>query len=97
MPYLQRVYGLFDASESVQNAHLAAEGHDFGLSKRRALYGFFARHLALERGVAIDEQGKLRENKVSILPYEDLLVFDVAHPRPASFAPPVSGGDSRAR
>jgi dienelactone hydrolase len=96
MPYLERAYGLCGARQKVENVHCAAEGHDFGPSKRRALYDFFARHLELEREVAIGPDGVLREETVSLLAYEDLLVFDAAHPRPPAFsAPRVESGERR--
>ena len=47
-PYLQKVYGLYGKQENVENVHLASEGHDYGVSKRMAMYDFMARHLGLE-------------------------------------------------
>lgn len=88
LPYLARVYGLLDASDRLENAHFGDEGHDFGPSKRRALYSFFARHLALDSGKALADDGALREEAVTLLDYDDLLVFDAAHPFPASARPP---------
>jgi len=95
MPYLERVYGLCGARERVENVHLADEGHDFGPSKRRALYEFFAQHLALDSAVAIAADGALREEAVSILTYEDLLVFDAEHRPPSPFGPPRRSDQSR--
>ncbi|MBA4056753.1 MAG: acetylxylan esterase, partial [Marivirga sp.] len=37
-PYIQKVYASYNASERVKNAHFAAEGHDYGYSKRKAVY-----------------------------------------------------------
>ena len=47
MPYLKSVYRLFAAEAKVENVHLAGEGHDYGPSKRQAVYAFLARHLGL--------------------------------------------------
>src|SRR5690554_7288899 len=44
-PYIQNVYALYDAEHRVENAHFAAEKHDFGPSKRAVMYNFFAYHL----------------------------------------------------
>lgn len=92
MPYLRRVYGLFDAATRVTNEHFADEGHDFGPSKRRAVYAFFARELGLDLAAAMDPGGGLREEAARVLAYEDLLVFDATHPRPADWrAAPAAG------
>lgn len=42
LPYLQRVYGFYQATEKVKNVHLPQESHDFGPNKRNAVYEFFA-------------------------------------------------------
>lgn len=41
-PYLQRVYGFYDAADQVRNVHLPDERHDFGPNKRKAVYEFFS-------------------------------------------------------
>ena len=46
-PYLQKVYSLYGKQENVENVHLATEGHDYGVSKRLAMYDFMAKHLGL--------------------------------------------------
>jgi hypothetical protein len=83
-PYIQDVYRLFGAAAKVDNIHLAAEGHDYGPSKRAAAYRFLAKHLGLDLGrvsrepcfEGIDESGTITERP-------DLLrVFDDRHPRP---------------
>jgi dienelactone hydrolase len=84
-PYLQNVYRLGGAADSVENVHLAEEGHDYGPSKRAAAYRFFARHLGLEMArisnpvcfEGVDESGVLIERP------ELMRVFDEGHPRPA--------------
>ena len=40
-PYLQYVYGFYDAQSQVRNVHLPTERHDFGPNKRNAVYDFF--------------------------------------------------------
>ena len=81
-PYIQRVYALYDAEHKVENVHLPAEKHDYGYSKRVAMYNFMAHHLGLNINDLPYENGFL-EDFVRVLPREQLMVFDAAHPRPA--------------
>ena len=74
-PYLQKVYDLYGKKENVENVHLATEGHDYGVSKRMAMYDFMARHMGLNINVVKDKTGKIDESKVTIENYEALLVF----------------------
>lgn len=74
-PYLQKVYGLYGRQENVENVHLATEGHDYGVSKRMAMYDFMGRHLGLNIDAVKDKSGKVDESKVIIEKYESLLVF----------------------
>jgi len=74
-PYLKKVYELFGKSENVENVHLATEGHDYGVSKRIALYDFMARHMGLNINAVKDKAGKIDESKVTIENFETLLVF----------------------
>jgi dienelactone hydrolase len=80
-PYIQRVYALYDAEHKVENVHLPAEKHDYGTSKRVAMYNFMAHHLDLNIDALPYDNGFL-EDFVQLLPREQLLVFDAAHPRP---------------
>jgi dienelactone hydrolase len=74
-PYLQKVYSLYGTSENVENVHLDNEGHDYGVSKRLAMYDFMARHLGLNIDAVKDKNGKVDESKVTIESYDKLLVF----------------------
>ncbi|HWL17367.1 MAG TPA: acetylxylan esterase [Opitutus sp.] len=47
-PFSQRIYELFGAQSQVENVHLANEGHDYGPSKRAAMYRFLAAKLGLD-------------------------------------------------
>jgi polygalacturonase len=58
-PYLQKVYGFYDATNAVRNVHLPDERHDFGPNKRNAVYDFFADVFNLDRS-------KIDESKVTI-------------------------------
>jgi hypothetical protein len=74
-PYLQKVYGLYGKQNLVENVHLATEKHDYGISKRLAMYDFMARHLGLNIAAVKDKTGKIDESKVAIETYDKLLVF----------------------
>lgn len=62
-PFLQKIYSLVGASDNVKNAHLPTEGHDYGPSKRQAMYRFMAKHLNLDLTAAEDSNGNLDERK----------------------------------
>ena len=74
-PYLKKVYQLYDKPENVENVHLANEGHDYGISKRLAMYDFMARHLGLSIKAVKDKAGKIDESRVTIEHWDALLVF----------------------
>lgn len=80
-PYIKRIYEYYNAGDRLQHVHFADEGHDYGLSKRLAVYEFFARHLDLKIG-SLYKNGRVDESFVKILSKEALSVFDAAHPRP---------------
>jgi dienelactone hydrolase len=82
-PHLKRIYGLFEAPGKVENAHFAKEGHDYGPSKRQALYDFVAKTFDLDAK-------KSDEDSIPILPGPELRAFDEAHPVPARALPPNS-------
>ena len=67
-PYLQRIYGFYNAKDKVSNVHLPTEGHDFGVNKRAAVYEFFIKYFDLNKEM-------LDESKVTIEPIKVLLSF----------------------
>ncbi|NDV83287.1 DUF3826 domain-containing protein [Bacteroides sp. 51] len=67
-PYLQRIYGFYNATNKVSNVHLPTEGHDFGPNKRNAVYDFFATAFGLDKKME-------DESKVTIEPQSALLCF----------------------
>lgn len=83
-PHIQKIYALYDQKNRVENAHFADEKHDYGPSKRKAMYPFMARYLKLDLSKATDATGAIDEKLVIMLPRTDLEVFTTAHPRPAS-------------
>lgn len=41
-PFVENIYNYYNANAQVKNVHLADEGHDYGASKRKAMYEFIA-------------------------------------------------------
>lgn len=74
-PYLRKVYELYGKPENVENVHLASEGHDYGVSKRMAMYGFMAKHMGLNLNTVKNKTGIIDESGVIIEKYDAQLVF----------------------
>ncbi len=53
-PFIQRIYGFYDAKDKVRNVHLPNERHDFRENKRQAVYDFFIDVFGLD-GTMLDE------------------------------------------
>lgn len=75
-PFMQRVYEIHKAADHLQLLHLDTEKHDFGPSKRTAVYEFFAKHLNLS------PQPEATET-ITIESPQALQVFGDNHPLPA--------------
>lgn len=74
-PYLQNMYGYFGQRPAVENVHLANEGHDYGVSKRLAMYNFMAKHLDLDLKKIQDATGKVDESTCTIESEAAMYVF----------------------
>ena len=91
-PFMQHMYELAGAKDAVENIHLPDEEHDFGITKRKAVYEFFARHLQLTPN-EFNAPEKLPAGKfqampedlecITIEPPERMTVFTADHPIPA--------------
>jgi hypothetical protein len=81
LPYIQKVYALYDAESKVDNAHFAGERHGYEASKRAPVYNFFNHYLGLSAD-QIYNNGRFDESFVTILPVDDLRVFTSVHPMP---------------
>lgn len=77
-PYIQKVYSAYKARNQVTNAHFADEGHDYGYSKRKAVYKFFTPYLKLDNK-SVASGADYQEDFVTILSKEELSVYD-KHP-----------------
>jgi hypothetical protein len=81
-PFLQKIYGYFSATANVANVHLADEGHDYGPSKRAAMYRFVAEKLGLDLAAVQGADGKIDESRVTIEKPAALRAFDAEFPIP---------------
>jgi dienelactone hydrolase len=81
-PRLQRIYRLCGAEANVENAHFADEGHDYGPSKRQAMYRFLAKHFKLDLSRLQNAAGEIDESPATVRPQSELRVFNAEHPRP---------------
>jgi len=74
-PLIRQAYAALGATDNVKNVHLANERHDFGPSKRAAVYRFFARYLNLP-----DPPEDL--SRIAIEEPSQMEVFNKSHPLP---------------
>ena len=73
-PYLQRIYEFYDGAV-VENAHFPKEGHNYGPSKRTAMYKFMAEQLGLDASKVFDKAGNLDEKAITIEEIDAMKVF----------------------
>lgn len=83
-PFMQKIYQLYNKKENVALVHLPDEKHDYGPSKRKAMYPFLAKHLGLNLKAVTDAKGNIDESAVRVLSQTELQVFDAGHPRPSN-------------
>lgn len=81
-PHIQYIYKLTGAPTKVENAHLPNEKHDYGVSKRMAVYPFLAKHLQLDLNKIKNPDGSVNEDDVVIEKRGKMIVFDQRHPLP---------------
>ena len=81
-PFLQKIYGYHGVREQVANVHLPDEGHDYGPSKRAAVYRFFAEKLRLDLSAVLGADGKIDESRATMEKSSQLRVFTAEFPIP---------------
>jgi len=77
-PFLKRTYGFYNAGDRVENEHFPTEGHDYGPSKRKAMYRFVAKYFNLDLSKVTDEKGDFREDRVTVEKEPQMYVFGPA-------------------
>jgi uncharacterized protein len=78
-PFVRQAYEAYPAGQRVESVFLAPEAHDFGPSKRAAVYSFLARNLGFA-----DRPENL--SRIVIERPEEMEVFNASHPLPANAA-----------
>ncbi len=81
-PYIKEIYRFYDKTENIESVHFENEGHDYGFSKRKAVYPFLARHLGLDLKAIEKENGEIDESDITLESYEKMKVFSEKNPLP---------------
>jgi hypothetical protein len=81
-PFLQKIYGYYGAAGNVANVHLPDEGHDYGPSKRAAMYRFVADKLGLNLAAVQKADGTIDESRVTTEKPAQMRAFDAEFPIP---------------
>lgn len=81
-PFLRKIYGYYGAASQFAHVHLPDEGHDYGPSKRDAMYRFVAAKFGLNLAPVQRADGTIDESPVQIVPAAALRVFDAEFPIP---------------
>jgi dienelactone hydrolase len=74
-PFIRRIYDFYGKPDLVENVHLPKEGHDYGPSKRQAVYQFLAKHLGLNLKTVLLPDGLVDESKSLVESKNSMLVF----------------------
>ena len=77
--------------KNVANVHLPNEGHDYGPSKRDAMYRFVAERFGLNLAAVQNADGKIDESKVTIEKSGPMHVFNENFPLPDNANPRDAG------
>jgi len=74
-PFLQRTYNFYGVSGDVENVHFAEEVHDYGSSKRQAMYAFVVKHFNLNPSKLKNADGTYSEKDVVVEKEDALKTF----------------------
>ncbi len=77
-PYIRTLYSWYGVPQNVENVHLPNEKHDFGHSKRQAVYAFLIKRVQLN-GNGFMKADTVDEHGSAVLPQADLAVFGLGH------------------
>jgi len=75
LPYLKKIYEFYGSANNVENVHIPDEPHNYGYTKRIAMYDFVGRVCGIDTQKFKDAQGRYIEEDVTIEPADNLLVF----------------------
>jgi len=74
-PFIKRIYDFYNSEDNVKNVHFPEEGHDYGISKRIAMYEFVGEHFGLDTRAVKDKKENFDESKVTIEKEEMMYAF----------------------
>ena len=78
-PFVKYIYDLYGGSAVVENAHFADEDHDYGPSKRMAVYPFMAKHLGLDLR-RVTKDGNIDESFITTETQQQMMSFHGKYP-----------------
>ena len=81
-PFMKNIYSLYQAENNIENIHLPNDKHDYGKSKRMAMYPFMAKYLNLDLKNVTDEHGAINETPSLVLTKNNLGAFKDNFPLP---------------
>ena len=84
-PYIRNIYNYFDSANNIENAHFENEMHDYGYTKRVAMYNFISSHFNLPLKPVLNTYGGINESFVTLQNRRALEVFK-NHQYPAGTA-----------
>jgi sugar phosphate isomerase/epimerase/dienelactone hydrolase len=73
--YLQKMYSWYGKNDNLINVHLPNDKHDFGFSKRKAVYEFFAKYLNLNLKPIQNTEGNIVDTTIILEPENAFYVF----------------------
>lgn len=73
MPYMKKIYGFYGREDFVENAHFPDEFHDYGISKRLAVYDFICRNWDLDASKVKNAAGEFDESANCVLESDEAL------------------------
>ena len=86
-PFVRYIYDLYGGKAVVENAHFPDEEHDYGPSKRMAVYPFMAKHLSLDLNCVVKD-GVVDESFITVESQIQMMSFHGKYP--ANAVPPNS-------
>ncbi len=74
-PFIKNIYEFYGKRDLVENAHFPEESHDYGVSKRMAMYPFMAEHLGLDLKKVQNHSGEIDESEITVETENEMKVF----------------------
>jgi len=75
LPYLKKIYGYYGSENKVENVHIPNEPHNYGYTKREAMYDFVTRVCEIDASRFKNSQGLYDEKGITIENPDNMLSF----------------------